>query len=67
MDSEQVMDFSVALVEQAETGCQDDPGMKDAAGMVYVGDIYALYAAAGAVVNQENTAAPSGDLWPFIR
>ena len=67
MDSEHVMDFSVALVEQAETGCEDDPGMRDAAGMVYVGDIYALYAAADDAVNQESVSAPSGDLWPFIR
>lgn len=64
MNSIHVMDFSVALVEQAETRCQDDPGMKAAAGMVYVGDVYSLYAAADKAVNQESV---TDDLWPFIR
>jgi hypothetical protein len=54
----------VALVEQAETNCQDDPSMKDAAGMVYVGDVYSLYAAADKAVNTESV---SDELWPFIR
>lgn len=64
MNSIHVMDCSVALVEQAETNCQDDPSMKDAAGMVYVGDVYSLYAAADKAVNTESV---SDELWPFIR
>lgn len=31
-----------ALIAQAEAICETDPGMCDAAAMVYVGDVYAL-------------------------
>lgn len=37
------------LIAQAETICDTDPGMCDAAAMVYVGDIYALREAIQAV------------------
>ena len=30
------------LIAQAEAVCEMDPGLRDAAAMVYVGDVYAL-------------------------
>ena len=63
MNPGNVMNLSAALIEQAETGCENDPDMFEAAAMVYVGDVYALYAAA----NQELTPHARDGLLPFIR
>lgn len=62
-----VMNLSTALIKQAETECENDPGMHQAAAMVYVGDVYALYAAADGAANQELTPHERDGLLPFIR
>lgn len=62
-----VMNLSAALIEQAEIGCENDPGMYEAAAMVYVGDVYALYVTADSAANQELMPREREGLLPFIR
>ncbi len=64
-----LLDFALDLIRQAETECAEtDAGMRQAAAMVYVGDVYAL------LVTHDTAAVPTAEshggsrsVWPFIR
>lgn len=62
-----LLDLVAQIVRQAETACLDgDAAMRDAAGMVYVGDVYALLLTLADRDDPPATGA-SDSVWPFIR
>lgn len=64
-----LLDFALDLIRQAETACAEtDTGMQEVAGMVYVGDVYALLVTRASGGPPAAGAAASRDgVWPFIR
>lgn len=69
MERAGLLDFVMDLIRQVETACEEtDPGMQQAAGMVYVGDVYALLVTRdGESGLVRETVATRESVWPFIR
>lgn len=63
------MDFVLNLIRQAEHACAEaDPGMQEAAAMVYVGDVYQLLITRPGACYALPAPIESRDtVWPFIR
>lgn len=71
MNPNTAMKISLELIEKAERACGKDADLREAAGLVYVGDIYAMLTAMG-----ETPASPlapkigehdNNSVWPFLR
>lgn len=68
MQETDLLDFATDLIRQAESACaKTDPGMEQAAGLVYVGDVYALLVARAGGTGLCAETASREDVWPFIR
>ena len=70
MDRSDFDQFSMALITRAEHDCAaHDPGMTEAAAMVLVGDVYALFVCDGMTLAPapESMRAGNDELRPFIR
>lgn len=72
MDSQKFGDVSMTLIQQAESECAaHDPDMVSAAGMVLVGDVYALLVCGGDAPPYRPPRASAREhddaLSPFIR
>lgn len=69
MQETDLLDFATDLIRQAESACAEtDPAMEQAAGLVYVGDVYALLVArAGGTGPCAEIVAARETVWPFIR
>jgi hypothetical protein len=71
MKRDTLNDLSKSLIDGAEHDCaEQDPGLCDSAGMVLVGDVYALRVSQGtmtSVIDFPSFADEDDGLAPFIR
>jgi hypothetical protein len=68
MEPSGLLDIARKLVREAEHLCGDaDVGMQEAAAMVYVGDVYALFVINATDGERCKEVAPADAIWPFIR